>query len=104
MAHWLSLYSSMNKLLYLLSFLVWTVAWSDKIKTIDGSILQGEIIGMLDGNLTILTTYAGTLKIPEHQISAISSAEVQLSVSKTFGHFVCAEILDSHIVVNFPAP
>ena len=75
MAPWLSLYSSMNKLLYLLSFLMWTVAWSDKIKTIDGSILQGEIIGMVDGNLTIQTTYAGTLKIPEHQISAISSAE-----------------------------
>lgn len=71
--------SCMNKIFFIIGFFFQAHAWSDQIKTLDGSILQGDILGMVDGNVSIETVYAGTLKIPEDQISAISSTR-ELSV------------------------
>ena len=66
----------MNKTFFILGFFLCLHAWSDQIKTLDGSILQGDILGMSDGNISIETPYAGTLHIPEGYISAISSSRV----------------------------
>ena len=41
-----------------------TVLSYDEVETADGSILQGEILTIEDNNLTILTEFAGKLKIP----------------------------------------
>ena len=53
--------SRMNKIFFIIGFFFQAHAWSDQIKTLDGSILQGDILGMVDGNVSIETVYAGTL-------------------------------------------
>ena len=46
---------------------------ADEIRTHDGSLIQGTIWGMEDGNLTIKTSFAGKIKIPYDQINSFTS-------------------------------
>ena len=43
---------------------------ADSVETSDGSIIRGELMGMLDGNLTIQTAFAGKIKIPYTRIAS----------------------------------
>lgn len=47
--------------------------FSDRIETRHGSIVYGTIEGIEDGNLTIETDFAGTLKIPTSELKSLSS-------------------------------
>ncbi len=49
--------------------------WSDEVRIWDGSVLQGEILGLDDGNLTLATDFAGEIKIPKTKISSIFNEE-----------------------------
>lgn len=69
----------------LLLFPLWT--WADSVEISDGSILQGKILGMLDGNLTIQTNFAGKIRIPYSKISSIKSdneISLRLDDNRTF--------------------
>tara|TARA_B100002019_G_scaffold214033_1_gene186626 strand:- start:1513 stop:2619 length:1107 start_codon:yes stop_codon:yes gene_type:complete len=60
---------------------------ADSVETSDGSIIQGEIMGMLDGNLTIQTAFAGKIKIPYTRIASIKSEReisIRLDDNRTF--------------------
>ena len=77
----------MRSLILPLACLACTMSNADEIKTTDGSILQGSILGMNDGNVTIKTAFAGVLKISEKKISALSSEEkimIRLEDNRTF--------------------
>ena len=62
----------MNRIFILISLFSSTVLSADEVETVDGSILKGEILTIEDNNLTILTEFAGKLKIPDFRISRIS--------------------------------
>ena len=62
----------MNRIFILISLFSSTVLLADEVETVDGSILQGEILTIEDNNLTILTEFAGKIKIPDFRISRIS--------------------------------
>ena len=60
---------------------------ADSLETSDGSIIRGEIMGMLDGNLTIQTAFAGKIKIPYTRIASIKSEReisIRLDDNRTF--------------------
>lgn len=64
---------------------------ADKVVITDGSILNGSIIGMFDGNLTISTSFAGKIVIPYTSISSISSdreISLRLEDNRTFDGFI----------------
>ena len=42
---------------------------ADTVEVTDGSVLQGKILGMTDGNLTIQTSFAGKIKIHHTQMA-----------------------------------
>jgi len=62
----------MNRIFILISLFSSTILLADEVETVDGSILQGEILTIEDNNLTILTEFAGKIKIPDFRISRIS--------------------------------
>lgn len=47
--------------------------FADVVTTGDGSRLVGEIVGMEDGNLTILTKYAGSVRVSLPEIASIQT-------------------------------
>ena len=60
---------------------------ADTVEVTDGSVLQGKILGMTDGNLTIQTSFAGKIKIPHTQIVTIKSEReisLRLDDNRTF--------------------
>ena len=60
---------------------------ADRVSVSDGSILNGSILGISDGNLTIQTEFAGKIKIPYHKISSIKSdneISLRLDDNRTF--------------------
>ena len=50
-------------------------ALADRVETRDGSILYGSILEVMDGNLSLETTYSSVLKIPMSEVSSLSSSE-----------------------------
>ena len=61
--------------------------FADEVKVADGSILNGLILGMNDGNLTIQTSFAGKIKVPYNQITSINSdreISLRLDDNRTF--------------------
>ena len=46
---------------------------ADVVITNDGSRLVGEIVGMKDGNLTLLTKYAGSVRVSLSEITTIQT-------------------------------
>jgi len=48
---------------------------ADVVITTDGSRLVGEIVGMEDGNLTLLTKYAGSIRVSLPEITSIQTAK-----------------------------
>ncbi|MDA7756634.1 DUF481 domain-containing protein [Opitutales bacterium] len=71
----------------LISFILPLVMFADEVKVADGSILNGLILGMNDGNLTIQTSFAGKIKVPYNQITSINSdreISLRLDDNRTF--------------------
>ncbi|MDG0963581.1 MAG: hypothetical protein P8O23_00840, partial [Opitutales bacterium] len=59
----------------------------DEIITKDGSRLQGKLLLLEDGNLTLQTEFAGKIKIPSNEIKSISTdneISVRLEDNRTF--------------------
>tara|TARA_B100001093_G_scaffold108839_5_gene101135 strand:+ start:5313 stop:6356 length:1044 start_codon:yes stop_codon:yes gene_type:complete len=84
----------MKFLFSLLASLTSTILVADEVKTSDGSVIQGVIIGMDDGNLSIKTAFAGVLKISEDQISSLSSEKkimIRLDDNRTFNGQVLSQ-------------
>jgi putative salt-induced outer membrane protein YdiY len=76
----------MRKLLFTFILLP-LLSWADSVEVLDGSIIQGKIIGMVDGNLTIQTSFAGKIKVPYTKISSINSDKeisLRLTDNRTF--------------------
>ena len=46
---------------------------ADVVITTDGSRLVGEVVGMEDGNLTLLTKYAGNVRVSLPEITSIQT-------------------------------
>lgn len=68
-------------------FLIPLLIWADSVEISDGSVLQGKILGMVDGNLTIQTSFAGKIKVPYNKISSINSdseISIRLDDNRTF--------------------
>ena len=62
-------------------------AWADSVKILDGSVIKGKIIGMVDGNLTIQTSFTGKIKVPYTKIASIKSKKeisLRLLDNRTF--------------------
>ncbi len=62
-------------------------AWADSVKILDGSVIKGKIIGMVDGNLTIQTSFTGKIKVPYTKIASIKSEKeisLRLLDNRTF--------------------
>ena len=62
------------------------LVWAD-FKISDGSVLNGKILGLVDGNLTIETAFAGKIVIPFLEISSITSdneISLRLDDNRTF--------------------
>lgn len=64
---------NVNRLLLAVSCLFSTNLGADEVRTLDGSILRGVILGMDDGNLSLKTDFSGKIKIPETKIESIST-------------------------------
>ena len=63
------------------------LVWADSVKISDGSVLNGKILGLVDGNLTIQTAFAGKIVIPFPKISSITSdneISLRLDDNRTF--------------------
>ena len=82
----------MNRIFILISLFSSTILLADEVETVDGSILQGEILTIEDNNLTILSEFAGKIKSPDFRISRISCEnefsfrmEDNRTFQKTFG-------------------
>ena len=63
------------------------LVWADSVKISDGSVLNGKILGLVDGNLTIETAFAGKIVIPFLEISSITSdneISLRLDDNRTF--------------------
>ena len=76
----------MRKLLFTFIFFPLLI-WADSVEVLDGSVIQGKIIGMADGNLTIQTSFAGKIKVPYTKISSINSDKeisLRLTDNRTF--------------------
>jgi len=64
---------------------------ADQVVIKDGSVLIGTVTGIVDGNLTIETDFAGNLRIPVSQVSSINSESVislRLDDNRTFNNKV----------------
>ena len=57
---------------------------ADTIETLDGSRLNGRVVAILDGTVTIETDFAGSIEIPQEQIATLSIEE-PVYVSRTDG-------------------
>ena len=61
--------------------------WADSVEISDGSVLHGKLIGIIDGNLTIQTSFAGKIKVPVTEIESINSDKelsLRLEDNRTF--------------------
>ena len=74
----------------LLSLLLLQVSLlADKVIIKDGSVLIGTVTKIVDGNLTLVTDFAGNLRIPVSQISSINSESaisLRLDDNRTFNN------------------
>lgn len=74
----------------LLSLLLLQVSLlADKVIIKDGSVLIGTVTKIVDGNLTLVTDFAGNLRIPVSQISSINSdsaISLRLDDNRTFNN------------------
>lgn len=74
-----------NKLFFFL--LTPLVIWADSVEISDGSVLHGKLLGIIDGNLTIQTSFAGKIKVPVTEIESINSDKelsLRLEDNRTF--------------------
>ena len=73
--------------LYLALLIIPCFIRADSVETSDGSLLRGKILGMVDGNLTIETSFSGKIKIPYTKIATINSdneISLRLDDNRTF--------------------
>ena len=76
-----NLFVRMRKLPFTFIFFPW-LTWADSVEVLDGSIIQGKIIGMVDGNLTIKPPSQGKLKF-HTDISINSDKEISFDLLTT---------------------
>jgi len=77
---------------------------ADVVITTDGSRLVGEIVGMKDGNLTILTKYAGNVRVSLPEITSIqteNSAYLRLEDNRTI-EGILAPAVEGKLNVGLP--
>ena len=82
-----NLFNILMQNLYLVLLIIPCFIWADSVETSDGSLLRGKILGMVDGNLTIETSFSGKIKIPYTKIATINSdneISLRLDDNRTF--------------------
>lgn len=62
-------------LIFSFSFIIAAPAFSDWIEIKDGSRIQGSVVNMKEGSVTLSTSFAGELEIPWKQIKGIETEE-----------------------------
>ncbi len=67
--------STAAALSYFMAFMTLSLSTpADTIRTVDGSTLQGTVTKMVDGKITIETSFAGELSIPWEQVEGVETS------------------------------